>query len=137
MFVLTPYGTRRVAVNPFTFFDNDFWNAATRELKTDITDCGDNFKLEADLPGFKKEDIKIDLLDDRLTISAQRKSETEEKDKNGYVRRERNCGSFSRTFDASGIDAANISASYADGVLCMTLPKKPELVPENRTIQIN
>ncbi len=137
MFELMPYATRRVAINPFNFFDNDFWNSVTRELKTDITDSGDAFKLEADMPGFKKEDIKIDLLDERLTISAERKNDSEEKDKNGYVRRERSYGSFSRSFDVSGIDTANISASYSDGVLCMTLPKKPELVPENRTITIS
>ena len=68
MFELMPYATRRNIMNPFTFFDNDFWGTAG-EIKTDITDTGDAFKLEADLPGFKKDDIKIDLENDRLTIS--------------------------------------------------------------------
>ena len=56
MFELMPYATRRNIMNPFTFFDNDFWGTAG-EIKTDITDTGDAFKLEADLPGFKKDEI--------------------------------------------------------------------------------
>ena len=137
MFELMPYATRRIAMTPYTAFNNDFWNCVSKELKTDITDSGDAFKLETDLPGFKKEDIKIDILQERMTISAERKVDTEEKGKDGYVRRERGYGSFSRSFDVSGIDTANITASYNDGVLCMTLPKKPELVPENRAVTIS
>lgn len=135
MFELMPYATRRTILNPFTFFDSDFWGAAG-EIKTDITDTGDAFKLEADLPGFKKEDIKIGLENDRLTISAERKDEHEEKGKNGYIRRERSYGSFTRSFDVSGIDTSSINAAYNDGVLTLTLPKRPELVPENRQIEI-
>lgn len=135
MFELMPYATRRTIMNPFTFFDNDFWGTAG-EIKTDITDTGDAFKLEADLPGFKREDIKIDLENDRLTISAERKDEHEEKGKNGYIRRERSYGSFTRSFDVSGIDTSAISAAYNDGVLTLNLPKRPELVPENRQISI-
>lgn len=123
-------------MNPFSFFDSDFWGTAAGEIKTDITDTGDAFKLEADLPGFKKEDIKIGLENDRLTISAERKDEHEEKGKNGCIRRERSYGSFTRSFDVSGIDTAAISAAYTDGVLTLTLPKRPELVPENRQIAI-
>ena len=135
MFELMPYATRRTVMNPFSFFDSDFWGAAG-EIKTDITDTGDAFKLEADLPGFKKEDIKIGLENDRLTISAERKDEHEEKGKNGYIRRERSYGSFTRSFDVSGIDTSSINAAYNDGVLTLTLPKRPELVPENRQIEI-
>ena len=135
MFELMPYATRRTIMNPFTFFDSDFWGASG-EIKTDITDTGDAFKLEADLPGFKKEDIKIGLENDRLTISAERKDEHEEKGKNGYIRRERSYGSFTRSFDVSGIDTSSINAAYNDGVLTLTLPKRPELVPENRQIEI-
>ena len=136
MFELMPYATRRTVMNPFSFFDSDFWGTAAGEIKTDITDTGDAFKLEADLPGFKKEDIKIGLENDRLTISAERKDEHEEKGKNGCIRRERSYGSFTRSFDVSGIDTAAISAAYTDGVLTLTLPKRPELVPENRQIAI-
>ena len=137
MFELTPYSTRRSMMDPFNFFSDFFGtNNAPMELRTDITDKGDSFVLEADLPGFKKDDIKIDLENDRLTISAERKDEHEEKGKNGYIRRERSYGSFSRSFDVSGIDTSAISASYTDGVLTLNLPKRPELVPENRKITI-
>ena len=136
MFELTPYSTRRSMMDPFNFLSDFFGtNNAPMELRTDITDKGDAFVLEADLPGFKKDDIKIDLENDRLTIKAERHSEHEAA-KNGYVRRERSFGSFERSFDVSGIDTASIKANYTDGVLTLTLPKRPELVPDNRSIVI-
>ena len=137
MFELTPYSTRRSVMDPFNFF-NDFFgtNNAPMELRTDISDKGDTFVLEADLPGFKKDDIKIDLENDRLTIKAERHSEHED-NRNGYVRRERHFGSFERSFDVSGIDTSGIRANYTDGVLTLTLPKRPELVPDNRSIAID
>lgn len=136
MFELTPYSTRRSMMDPFNFFSDFFGtNNAPMELRTDITDKGDSFVLEADLPGFKKDDIKIDLENDRLTIKAERHSNTETT-KNGYVRRERSFGSFERSFDVSGIDTAGIKANYTDGVLTLSLPKRPELVPDNRSIVI-
>lgn len=124
-------------MDPFNFF-NDFFgtNNAPMELRTDISDKGDTFVLEADLPGFKKDDIKIDLENDRLTIKAERHSEHED-NRNGYVRRERHFGSFERSFDVSGIDTSGIRANYTDGVLTLTLPKRPELVPDNRSIAID
>ena len=139
MFELTPYSTRRTVYDPFNLF-NDFFgtngsNNAIAELRTDITDKGDAFVLEADLPGFKKEDIKIDLENDRLTISATRHSEHEE-NKAGCIRRERHFGTFERSFDVSGIETQSIRANYTDGVLTLTLPKRPELVPDNRSISI-
>ena len=136
MFELTPYSTRRSMMDPFNFFSDFFGtNNAPMELRTDITDKADSFVLEADLPGFNKDDIKIDLENDRLTIKAERHSNTETT-KNGYVRRERSFGSFERSFDVSGIDTAGIKANYTDGVLTLTLPKRPELVPDNRSIVI-
>ena len=137
MFELTPYSTRRSVMDPFNFF-NDFFgtNNAPMELRTDISDKGDTFVLEADLPGFKKDDIKIDLENDRLTIKAERHSEHED-NRNGYVRRERHFGSFERSFDVSGIDTSGIRANYTDGVLTLTLPKRSELVPDNRSIAID
>lgn len=137
MFELTPYSPRRSVMDPFNFFSDFFGtNNAPMELRTDISDKGDSFVLEADLPGFKKDDIKIDLENDRLTIKAERRSEHED-NRNGYVRRERHFGSFERSFDVSGIDTANIRANYNDGVLTLTLPKRPELVPDNRSIAID
>ncbi|MBD5155130.1 MAG: Hsp20/alpha crystallin family protein [Oscillibacter sp.] len=106
-------------------------------FKTDIRDTGDAYVLEADLPGMKKEDIHIDIDGERLSISAERNAVKEEKDENGgYIRCERTYGSFSRSFDISGIRAEDISAAYEDGVLKLTLPKQIQRTPESRRLEI-
>ena len=143
MFGLTPYERKNSAMSydPFKAFENferEFFKAnGLAEFKTDIKDTGKEYELEADLPGFKKEDINIELDDNYLTIQAERKYENDEKDKKGnYVRRERSYGSFSRSFDVSGIDVSAIKASYQDGVLKLTLPKQGEPEPQSRKIAI-
>lgn len=137
MFDLLPFGGHRNDLfNPFRDFDNFFGSANLAEFKTDIRDDGDHYTLEADLPGFKKEDISIDINDGSLMITAQRNQETEEKGKDGYVRRERSYGSFRRCFDLNGVDAAKISAAYKDGVLTLSLPKQSEQTPPSRRLEI-
>ena len=114
-----------------------FANGSAAAFKTDIRDTGDAYVLEADLPGMKKEDIHIDVDGDRLSISAERSAVREEKDENGgYIRCERSYGSFSRSFDISGIQGEDISAAYADGVLTLTLPKQTKTVPATRRLEI-
>ena len=108
------------------------------EFKTDIIDNGDSYKLEADLPGFDKNDINIEFDDDLMTIKAERNFENEEKDdKTGYVRRERSFGSYSRSFDVSGIDTAKMKAEYKNGVLKLNLPKKEISSPETKRLSID
>ena len=103
----------------------------------DIRDAGDKFVLEAELPGFEREDIGIDLDGTTLVITARHSSESGEKDKDGnYLRRERKFGSFSRSFDVSGVDTEHISAAYKNGVLELTLPKQAARVPQARRIEI-
>lgn len=145
MFDLTPYKFRNnhgiSEYNPFRFLDdferNFFSESMPGEFKTDIEDNGSEFVLEADLPGFNKEDIHIDIDDGSLTVSACRKEEKEEKDKKGnYVRRERSYGSFSRSFDITGINADAITAKYNDGVLTLTLPKKEIAAPAAKRLEI-
>ena len=107
------------------------------EFRTDIQDKGDSYLLEADLPGFNKEDIHIDLDGDTMTIEAERHSEHEEKDKEGnYLRCERSYGSYRRSFDISGIDESGLTAEYADGVLKLTMPKRQQTVSSARRIEI-
>ena len=97
----------------------------------------DAYVLEADLPGVKKEDIHIDIDGDRLSISAQRSSTNEEKDSDGnYIRCERSYGSFSRSFDISGVRSEDISAAYDNGVLTLTMPKQVQAVPAARRLEI-
>ncbi len=123
----------RLFSNPFGFFDA----ASLDEFKTDIKDEGDHYELEADLPGFEKKDIKLDVNGDVLTVNAERHSEHEEKDKKGkYVRCERSYGSYSRQFDLSGVDAEKITAKYENGVLKLTMPKKTETLPKSHHLEI-
>lgn len=111
-----------LTIDPFgSWFDH----SALASFKTDIKDNGDSYTLEADLPGFDKKDIHLDVNGDMLTIHAERKAEQEEKDdKNNYVRCERSFGSYSRQFDLSSVDADHMKATYDNGVLKLEMPKK-------------
>ena len=145
MFELIPFDRRNhsvAAFDPFRALD-DMERSFFRDVpsiasfRTDVTDTGDAYKLEAELPGFKKEDIKIDVEDDCLTISAERKVDEDKKDeKNNFVKRERYYGSYSRSFDVSGINIDGIEASYTDGVLTLTMPKKAAEIPASRRLEI-
>ena len=141
MFELMPFGYRRVsAYNPFRDFEEmsrSFWDDSNvSAFRTDITEKDGKYILEADLPGFKKEDISVDIDKDCLTISAEHKSEENEEDANSYIRRERYYGSYSRCFNVKGIDTEAISAAYNDGVLTLTMPKKEPEIPAARRLEI-
>ena len=141
MFGMLPF--ERSDDNFFDIFDNferKFFNNTNANLpafRTDIRDAGDRFILEAELPGFNKEDIKLDLKDGILTISAEHSENKDDKDDKGqYLRRERRYGSFSRSFDVTGIDENGITAAYNNGILELSLPKAVPTVPEAKRIAI-
>ena len=138
MFGMIPF--TRDENNLFRYLDNMERNFFTgfgdvSQFRCDIQDKGDKFLLEAELPGFRKEDISIDLNGDELVICARHNSEEEKKD-GDYVRRERKFGSYSRSCNVSGIDTAAISAAYNNGVLELELPKKQPELPATTSIQI-
>jgi HSP20 family protein len=140
MFELIPFGHK--ANGLFDYFDqmvNDSFFGDTDQAfvpaRTDILDKGDKYVLKADIPGFNKEDISIDIEGNRLTLTAEHKEEVKE-DKNNYIRRERRYGAFARSFDIQGIDASQISASYQSGVLELDLPKVVETKPASHKIDI-
>ena len=140
---MTPFTRNRMMdiYNPFKemadFERRFFSNNSLGSFSTDIRNNGDSYVLEADLPGVKKEDIQIDIDGDRLSISAQRSSSSEEKDSEGnYIRCERSVGTFSRSFDISAIRSQDISAAYENGVLTLTMPKKEAVIPASRRIEI-
>ena len=143
MFELIPFDrhARSVAAfDPFRELDelerSFFGNGRNvSSFRTDVTDTGDAYKLEAELPGFKKDDIQIDVENDVLTISAKR-SEEKKDEKHNVVKRERFYGSFSRSFDVSGINVDGIEASYTHGVLTLTMPKKQGQLPASRRLEI-
>ena len=141
MFELMPFGYRRVsAYNPFRDFEEmsrSFWdNNNVSAFRTDITEKDGKYILEADLPGFKKEDISVDIDKDCLTITAEHKSEEKEENADSYIRRERYYGSYTRSFNVKGIDTEAITAAYNDCVLTLTMPKKEPEVPAARRLEI-
>lgn len=139
MFDLVPFAHREN--NLFNYLDSiekNFFGDISQDFssfRTDIIEEGNQFVLKAELPGFKKEEIKVDINGDRLTISAEHNDEIEEK-KDNYIRRERRYGSFSRAFDISNIKVDEISADYNQGILTLNLPKREETVPQSRRLEI-
>lgn len=139
MFGMIPFD--RSDNNIFDLFDNfekQFFNNTNASLpafRADIRDLDDKFVLDAELPGFNKEDISLDLKEGILTVKAEHKEDQEQK-QGEYIRRERRTGSFARSFDVSGIDESGISAAYKNGILEVTLPKQAPVVPESRQIDI-
>ncbi len=123
-------------------FGDRFWNGMceanrsgqtenkTSLMKTDVIEKDNCYELEAELPGFNKEDITIDLKNDLLTISATHSENNDEKDKEGkYIRRERRSSSYQRSFRVEGLKPEDIIAQYRNGVLTVNIPKK-EALPE-------
>ena len=140
MFEMMPFEWNHTndLLNSFANFERNFFGNTGRSFNTDIQDTGKEYVLEAELPGFNKEDIHVDVQDGVLTISAKHEEKQDEKDeKSGkYVRRERRYGSYQRSFNLNGVDAKNIQGAYENGVLKLTLPKEQPTVPETHRIEI-
>ncbi len=140
MFGITPY---RSVFNPFRELERMekemfSGNGVGTAFRTDVRDTEDAFLIEAELPGFAKEDIQVDVEKDTLTIRAERKRNSEEKDKEGnLIHSERYYGVFERSFRFEAVDSDAIAASYTDGVLRLTLPKKKETLPPVRRLAIS
>ena len=105
--------------------------------RLDVSETDTELKIEAELPGVDEKDVEVVLTNDRLTIKGEKKHEKEEKKKD-YHLVERSYGSFARTvglpFDA---DPEQVKASFANGVLTVTLPKPPEVKAKEKKIQIS
>ncbi len=97
-----------------------------------IIESDNEYQIEVAAPGMKKEDFKIDLDNNWLTISSEKKSEKKEEKKGNYTRREFSYQSFQRSFTIPEyeVDGDKISAKYYDGVLCINLPKREEAKPK-------
>ena len=134
----------------FSLFDNmfdDFFkdpfftrNNSVKVMKTDIQEKDDKYILDMDLPGYDKEDIKAQLKDGYLTISAQKNTANDEKDEDGnYIRRERYCGKCSRSFYVGdSIKEEDIKANFNNGILELTFPKEvPQKEEEMKYITID
>ncbi len=109
-------------------------------MKTDVRELENTYELDIELPGYKKGDVKLELDDGYLTISATRTSESGEKDAKGqYIRRERSTGSCSRTFFVGeALEPKDVAAKFEDGILKLSFPKDPApRVPEKKLINID
>jgi len=128
------------------FFGRDIWDeffntsmlpvGMTGSFRADIKENQNEYIVEAELPGYSKDDIQIDLVDDRLTISARKNEEVNE-ERDNYIRRERRVGQVSRSFWVAGIKNDEVKAEYVDGLLRIILPKDNEGNRRGRRIDIN
>ena len=120
------------------FFDDNFgmypmWNGrnplygkhAKNLMKTDVRETEDTYEVDVDLPGFKKDELSVELKDGYLTISAAKGLDKDEQDKKGkYIRQERYAGACSRSFYVGDVKPEEVSAKYEDGILELTMPKQ-------------
>lgn len=140
MYSLVPFTRRDSSI--FSYLDDmerSFFGSINgkAQFRCDITEKDGEYLLEAELPGFDKKDISVSVDGELLTISATHSEENDEKDKDGnYVRRERRYGSFSRSFNADGLDTEHIKADYKNGILSLVMPKAKETQPEVKKIEI-
>ena len=119
-------------------FGTNFTNANSDLMRTDIKDTDQGYEVTMNLPGVKKEDVKAELKDGYLTISASSNTSKDEKDDSGrYIRRERYSGSCSRSFYVGeDVRQEDIKGEFKHGILKLTIPKKAAQVPEKKYIAI-
>ena len=128
-------------------FDRDFWGRknplygknAKNIMKTDIREHDEGYELDIDLPGFKKDEINIELENGYLTISAAKGLDKDEQDKKGkYIRKERYAGAMQRSFYVGdAVTEEDIKAKFEDGILKLSIPKKDaKAVETKKTIAI-
>ena len=134
-------------VSPFDRFEREFWGNrnplygknAKNMMKTDIREHESGYELDVDLPGFKKDEINVELENGYLTISAAKGLDKDEQDQKGkYIRRERYAGSMQRSFYVGeDVTQADIKAKFEDGILRVSIPKKDaQAVEAKKTIAI-
>ena len=122
-------------------FSDPFFNEnESRIMKTDITEKKNKYLIDVELPGYEKENIKIEVDDGYLTVHAEMNSNKEEKEEGKFVRRERYVGSCSRSFYVgTDVKDEDIKASFKNGMLKIEIPKKDEKkeLPEKKYIKID
>lgn len=108
-------------------------------MKTDVRETADSYELDVDLPGFKKDEVNVELKNGYLTIQASKGLDKDESDKKGkYIRQERYAGACSRSFYVGeDVEAGEVAARFENGILQLSIPKKEhKQLPKNSTIQI-
>ena len=118
---------------------NLYGRHANRLMKTDVHEHDDHYEMDIDLPGFKKEEIQLQLENGYLTVQAAKGLESEEKDqkKGRIIRQERYSGSMQRSFYVGDqVTEEDIKAKFEHGVLSLNIPKKEAQIPAKKTIMI-
>ena len=119
-----------------TFFKDDFGAKAQGLIPVNVKETKDAYQLEVVAPGFEKYDFNVNLEKNILTVSAEKKSETENKDEK-QIRKEYNYQSFKRSFTIDEkVDAEKIEAKYVNGVLTLNLPRKEEVKASAKEILV-
>lgn len=150
MFGLTPYNRRNMNVQRArSFFDVDslfenFFNDSFfpslygfgSQMRVDIKENEKDYVIEAELPGVNKDEINVELRDDRLTIAVQRNEATEE-ERDNYIRKERRTSSMSRSFYVADVKPEQIKAKFENGILSISLPKSEDQKKKQHRIDIN
>lgn len=119
----------------FTDVDRELYGKhAKNMMKTDVKETEEGYEVDIDLPGFKKDEIQIQLENGYLTVSAVKGLDKDEKDKNDkYVRRERYAGSMSRSFYVGGhVTEQDVHPKYESGILSFTVPKEEKKAAEEK-----
>ena len=111
---------------------------ANRVMKTDVRETEDSYELDMDLPGFKKDEINLELQNGYLTISATKALDQEKKENGKLIRQERYSGAMQRSFYVGdNLSEEDVKAKFENGVLRLSVPKKEaRKVPEKKSIQI-
>ncbi len=143
MFELSPHRKRRELMQSLfgldpvkEFWGHDFFPNIFNEIRTDIKENENEYIVEAELPGVKKEDLVVELKDNTLTIAAQTISESKEESDN-YLRRERTMGQVKRSYYVENVDHNAVKADYKDGLLKIILPKLKAEKADNFRISID
>ena len=106
-------------------------------MKTDVREHEEGYEIDIDLPGFKKEEINLELQNGYLTVSASKGVDKTEEKKGKLIRQERFAGAMQRSFYVGdGLTEEDIKAAFNNGVLSLTVPKKSAKIPEKKTIMI-
>ena len=123
----------------FDDFDKEFFGhrsplygkRAKNLMKTDVKEAKDCYKVSIDLPGFKKDEVHVELRDGYLTVSASKGLDKDEEDQEGrYIRQERYAGACSRSFYVGDVHPEDVQCKYEFGVLHLRIPKADAALPE-------
>ena len=116
-----------------------FGKHASHLMKTDIRETDSSYKFSIDLPGFKKEEVNVELNNGYLTIEAAKSLDKDDADKQGrYIRQERYAGSMSRSFYVGeDVEPDQISAKFESGILQISVPKAAKKLPKSSSISID